>query len=387
MNRLLPALVLLAACASNKAADPGAAPVIEKQKIVNISQFDVGSCVAPSPTLPDPLNPEGVVGALVLARPGVLECFVDPKNRGPEADAAAAVKATVGEAGAAYEVTGTNLTPTGIACIEAALKRLPFKALEKGAPPVVGAAEFRHGATSPAVAFGVNAASDVAAAIRLAEAGWCECWAELAKNPPPSLKAHLKFVPTKPVEVSFDPSSDPAAARLIGCLTPKLAALPPPKTGTNELTVHYPILLVNSAASEETVDAQPELQFIQLDLIRAQRAAEVAVKIGVRANALRTYDALVAKYKAKPSSVLIKELREKCAAMVATDEDWIAALKDQGAVDARSLALASALKAKDTRWTEAEAAAQAQVAASVSDVKKAEDVRVADIAVCPKERK
>ena len=133
MNRILPcAALVLAACATPSAssgsgakkADP--APVVEKQRIVNISHFDVGSCAAPTLALPDPLNMEGVVGALVLARPGVLECFVDPKNRGPDAESGAAVKATVSESGAAYEVTGTNLTPAGVSCIETALKRLPF---------------------------------------------------------------------------------------------------------------------------------------------------------------------------------------------------------------------------------------------------------------------
>ncbi len=395
MNRFLTAVAccVLAACATEKSAQSGGAgakssdaPAVEKQKIVNISHFDIGSCTTPAPALPDPLNPEGVIGALVLSRPPVLECFVDPKSRGPEAESAAAVKATVSETGAAFEVTGTNLTPQGQACIEAALKKLPFKPLEKGSPPVVGSAEFRHGPTSPAVKLGVNAASDIAGSIRLQQAQWCDCWSPLAQTAPPALKAHLKFVPPKAPEVSFDPTTDAAATKLIACLTPKLAALPP-TSGTNELTVHYPFLLVNSGATQESADAQPELQFIQLDLIRAQAAADVALKIGVRSNALRTYDALVAKYKAKPNGALIKDLKDKCAAMVTTDEQWIASLKAQGEIDGRSLALASALKAKDARWADAQTAAQAQVTASAAEVKKAEDIRVADVAVCPKERK
>jgi len=56
-------------------------------------------------------------------------------------------------------------------------------------------------------------------------------------------------------------------------------------------------------------------------------------------------------------------------------------------IDGRSLALASSLKVKNPKWADAETAAQAQVTASAGDVKKAEDVRVADMAVCPKERK
>jgi len=304
------------------------------------------------------------------------------------------VKATVSETGAAYEVTGTHLTPAGVACIQAALARLPFKPLAKGAAAVTGAADFRHGATSPAVKLGINAASDVAGAIRLAAPAWCDCWSPLANRPPPSLRATIKVhaIPAAAdqagpaTEVSFDPSTDADATALSACLQPKLAALKLVQS-SNELTVHYPFLLVNSAAAQESAQAQPELQFIQLDLIRAQRAADVAVKIGARTNALQTYDALVTAYKARPDFKLVKELKDKCAAMVQSDEDWIATRKSQGEVDARSYALAQRLKAKDPRWTEAEAAAAAQVAASQADVKKAEDIRTADQAVCPKERK
>ncbi len=378
---------MLAACAtSSSTKGESTEPVVERMKIANISHFDVGSCVAPAPTLPDPLNMEGVVGALVLARPSVLECFVDPKNRGPEGDAGAAVKANVGETGATYEVTGTNLSPSGIACVETALKRLPFKPSAKGAPVVTGAADFRHGANSPSVTLGLNAASDVAAAIRLAMPLWCDCWTPLGTLPPPSMKAKFKLVPSKPAELTFDPTTDAAATALIACVTPKLTALAL-VGGPNELTVGFPFLLVNSMAAQESADAQPELQFIQLDLIRAQRAADVAAKIGARTNALKTYDALVATYKAKPDFRLIKDLREKCAAMVKSDDDWIATLKSQGEVDTRSHALALTLKSKDARWTETEAAAQAQVTASANDVKKADEVRAADLAVCPKERK
>jgi hypothetical protein len=393
MSRLSPcAALVLAACATTAPSQKGetaAAPAVDRQKIVNISHFDVGSCTVPAPALPNPLNMEGIVGALVLARPGVLECFVDPKHRGTEAEASAAVKATVGENGPMYEVTGTNLTPAGVSCIETALKRLPFVALEKGTPSVTGSADFRHGATSPAVKFGVNAASDVAGSIRLAAPAWCDCWASLGTTPPPSLRATVKLHATTAgaaTDISFDPTTHADATALISCLTPKLAALRLVHD-TNELTLSYPFLLVNSSAAQESAEAQPELQFIQLDLIRAQRAAEVAVKIGARTNALQTYDALVAKYKLKPDPKRVTELKDKCAAMVQSDDDWIAALKSQGEVDARSSTLAKSLKAKDARWTEAEAAAQAQVTASQNDVKKAEDVRAADVAVCPKERR
>lgn len=384
MNRYL-AFALLTGCATTPTSTGGKAaePAVEKQKIVNISHFDVGSCTPPAPALPDPLNTEGVIGALVLARPAVLECFVDPKSRTADGDASVAVKATVSETGATYDLTPTNVTAAGTGCIKAALEKLPFTPLPKGEAPVTGNADYRFGGTSPAVKLGVNAASDVAGAIRLASPSWCDCWGPLGAQAPPALKAHVKLMKGKPAAVTFDPGGD---ATLVGCLTAKIAALPF-AAPENELTVHYPVLLVNSSAAQESADAQPELQFIQLDLIRAQRAADVAVKIGARTNALKTYDALVAKYKAKPDPKLVPELKTKCAAMVKADDDWIAALQAQGEVDARTQTLAGTLKAKDPRWADAETAATAQVTAGQTEVKKAEEVKAADQAVCPKERK
>src|SRR5882724_10301623 len=98
-------LLALAACATQKSAS-GGAPVVEKQKIANITYFDVATCTPPAPALPEKPNKEAVFGAALFARPAALECFTDPKNRGPAADTVANVKISLDDTGAKYEVSG-----------------------------------------------------------------------------------------------------------------------------------------------------------------------------------------------------------------------------------------------------------------------------------------
>ncbi len=360
------AALAVAACATQKSAGK-AEPVMEKQRISNITYFDVASCAAPAPALPEKLNKEAVFGAALFARPA--------------AESTAKVKITVDDAGAHYEVTGTNLTPEGTQCIQAAMAKLPFKPLEKGAAPVVNEVPFLHGGNSPAVKMGVNTGSDVAGKIRLAEPQWCDCWSALTQ-PPPSLTATVKLGPGKPGEFSFGAATGEAQT-LAQCLTGKLQALK--LESATELTLTYPVMLVNSLSSGESADAQPELQFIQLDSIRAQRAADVALKVGSRINAVSTYDALVQKYKAKPNNALVKELKDKCGALVKSDQAWIDALKSQHELEQHTAEVATAFKAKDATWADAEAAAQKTAEGTKAELAKAEGVKTADVGVCPKE--
>ncbi len=383
------ALLTLAACATQKSAGK-TEPVVEKQKISNITYFDLASCAAPAPALPEHINKEEVFGAALFARPAVLECFVDPKNRGPAAESTASVKITVDDSGAHYEVGGTNLTPDGTKCIEGAMAKLPFKPLEKGAAAVSTEVPFVHGGIAPAVKLGINSGSNVAGQLRLAEAQWCDCWAQV-KPPPPSLTVTVKLAPGKPGEFTFGPATGDAAA-LAQCLTQKLQALKLDAAGT-ELTLTYPVLLIDTLAEGESPDARPELQFIQLDAIRSARAAEVALKVGARGNAVSTYDALVQKYnKVKSSKAaakeipgLVKELKDRCAAMVKADQAWIDALTAQLTLEKHTEQVAAGLKAKDPMWADAEAAAQKTAEATQAEVTKADGVKKADVGVCPKE--
>ncbi|MFT3839766.1 MAG: hypothetical protein QM723_22460 [Myxococcaceae bacterium] len=378
----LVAVIAVAACATNKGASSDA-PKEERQKISNITYYDIASCVTPSPALPDKLNKESVIGAALFARPAVLECFTDPKNRGSAAETTANVKVTVDESGAKYEVTGTNLTPAGTDCVKAQMEKLPLKALGKGEAAISADVPFRHGGNSPAVKMGLNAGSDAVGTIRLAEAQWCECYAPLETKPPPSVTAHVKMLSTGTNDFKFDAATGDAQA-LIECITPKMKALKL-TAFNNDFNFDYPVLLINSLATGETPEAKPELQFIQLDAIRAARAANVAMKVSVRNTDNAAYDAAVQVYNKTKNTKMVKELKDKCAAMVKADQGWIDALKSQLELETHTAEVAGTLKAKDAQWGEAETASKKTADATKAEVTKAEGIKAADEKVCPKE--
>src|SRR5512143_2611806 len=85
LRRLAVASVLFtAACAGpqkQETAAKQAAPVQERLRITNQPAFDVATCHPRQLTLPQPPNQAAIIGALVSARPQVMECLVDPKNR------------------------------------------------------------------------------------------------------------------------------------------------------------------------------------------------------------------------------------------------------------------------------------------------------------------
>jgi hypothetical protein len=382
LARLVFAALAVTACATNKAATTEAAPP-EKQKISNITYFDIAACATPSPVLPEKLNKESVFGAALYARPAVLECFTDPKNRGSGADTLANVKIVVTEAGVQYDVAGTNLTPAGTDCVKAALAKLPLKALNKGENQITSEVPFAHGGTAPAVKMGINTGSDAVGQLRLAEAGWCECFQPLDNKAPPSITAHVKMGSTGTNDFKFDPLTGDAQA-VADCLAPKMKALKL-TAFNNEFNFDYPVLLINSLASGETADAKPELQFIQLDAIRAARAASVAMKVSVRNTDAGVYDAAVQVYTKTKNTKMVKELKDKCAAMVKADQGWIDALKSQHELETHTAEVASALKAKDAQWGEAETAAQKTADTTKAELAKAEGIKAADEKVCPKE--
>src|SRR5688572_2737044 len=110
-------VVFTAACAGTQKADTAdtaakqAAPVQERLKITNQPAFDVATCHPRQLTLPTPPNQAIIIGALVSARPQLLECLVDPENRGPAQTTKVTVKATVDTTGGKHAITGENLTP------------------------------------------------------------------------------------------------------------------------------------------------------------------------------------------------------------------------------------------------------------------------------------
>ncbi|MBK7857683.1 MAG: hypothetical protein IPJ65_03435, partial [Archangiaceae bacterium] len=120
----------------------------DRQRVENLVPFDVAGCFAPTASIAP--NAEGVTGGLRLARPAVLECLTDAKARG----SATRVTLTF-ENGA---VTATSVEGEAKACIEKAAGKVPW-------PAGAAKASIELAAAPATVKLGVNAASDIAAAI------------------------------------------------------------------------------------------------------------------------------------------------------------------------------------------------------------------------------
>src|SRR5438067_5990866 len=69
-----------------------------KLKIANQSYFDLANCFPRKLEIPAPATVEAMVGYMVAARPQIMECLVDPQNRGPEKETQISIKAEVTDA-------------------------------------------------------------------------------------------------------------------------------------------------------------------------------------------------------------------------------------------------------------------------------------------------
>lgn len=391
----------LASCGpaqQEEAKDPAQAqPVTEQLRITNINQSDLAVCFPKAPAVPDKITAETLTGLLVAARPQVMECLADPVRRGPAKETRVVIKSTLGASGVEHAVSGQNVTPEGEKCITSSLTRY-FSTVPQLATPAAGAAgaapvtaeiPVQHIAgVSPAVTLGVNEGSDIAGTVRLMQSTWCDCYAEWKDAPPRTLKARIKVAKgasSAPSDVTFEPTNDPAADKVAACLKDKVKALRF-KVTTDELTLPYTFLFLHSAHDGGLPNAPPDIQFAQLDALRSQRAAAAVIAVGARSAAAVTYDGLVQKYKAKPGSVQVDELKSRCADLLKADDGWVASIERQLDIDQKTVALVSELKAKDAAWAKAEAAAQSNLDATKKDLETAKKTRSDDSGICPKER-
>lgn len=339
-----PLFVTLVALSAQPAQDP--------QKVANIIPFDIASCFPPKAT--PAANPEGVSGALRLLRPHVIECLADGKLRAGDVT----VTVATGEAG----LTVTGADGAAKACIEKAASGLTLPA------GVKASAEFRVGGVP--VKLGINAASDIAAAIRLGQAQWCDCYAS-------------KVASVQELEVRAKAGAATEVKGASGCLADKVKALKfsPP----NETRLPYTFFFIDSRNDAEAADAPPELAFQNLDAIRARRSAESAMAVGNRIVAVVTYDDLVKTYNAKKKPFkMLKELIEKCQEIVKADDALIAAFTTGSDLDKHTAELADGWAAKNPQWKPAADAMRAQSAAGADEVKKTQAARDADAKGCPK---
>ncbi len=380
----------VAGCAGQQQAKNGA-PAVSKEerlRITNQSPFDVAVCKTQAPALSQPANQGILVGGLLASRPQVMECLVDPKNRGPAENTRLVVKTTVNDQGGSHAISGDNLTPEGIACVQKIVDaRVPLTALAKGAAPVESESTFVHEVgNSPSVRFGLNPGSDYSGNVRLAQDEWCECYAGYENKAPPTLRANLdlKKGQATAADIAFDPAGTPEGDALATCLKGKMAAVPS-SLEVDELKFPYRFVHFNSHATEPAADLSPELRLLQLDLVRNQRSADAAIAFGNRANAAEAYDAIVAKYQSTKDWKLIDELKAKCKTLVNTSQQWVDSIESQRQVDQTTVDLATELKAKDAAWGELEAKTREIIAATQQDLDTAKQRLAADQGACPRE--
>ncbi len=377
----------------------------EQQRIGNGGQStDVGLCHAKAPVLGDAINKEALTGLLVAARPHVMECLVDPAARGAERETELLLSTTFSASGFEHKVKGKNLTPGGEKCVVDAIGRylgaIPAFSTIKPAAPVNAEAQYRHVAgVSPTVQLGQNEGSDVAGTVRLKQSAWCDCYAEWKDVPPKTLQAKIKLAKpagkdgtkasgtavVSPAEVTFTPAGDETSEKVAACLKGKVSAMQF-KLSADELTMPYTFVFLDSSFDGDLGGSIPELRFSQFELLRGQHAAEAVISFGVARSAAEVYDGLVKQFKAKPGSVAVDELKNKCAALLKADDAWIGTLERQLSVDEKTLAMVQELKAKEPQWAKVESAVQANVAETKKDLENAKKARKGDEAACPKER-
>ncbi|CAM3789714.1 hypothetical protein G4177_11415 [Corallococcus sp. ZKHCc1 1396] len=394
MRRLAVASVILtAACAGTQktgdAPADGQKPLSkeERLRITNQPPFDLASCFPRDQELPSPANEGVLVGALLSVRPNVLECLVDPANRGPAASTKVTVKTTVNAQGGTHAITGENLSPAGQQCIQQVLDtRVKPAPLAADAKPVEATYDFDHSnANNPSVTMGINDGSDFSGTVRLAEKSWCECFNGFKASTPPVLAAdiHIMKGQGNPAEVVFKPSGSTEGDQLASCLQAKVAATP--AKSSTELKFPYRFVFFNSQAPvEASASLPPELRFFQLELARTQSAAASAISFGARTNAADTYDAVVQKYSKTKDYRLFDELSAKCNALVESATAWVSALKAQETVDQTTLALVQELKAKEEGWAPVETASQEALSNTQKDLSAAQQRLAADQGACPK---
>ncbi|KFE72163.1 hypothetical protein DB31_0424 [Hyalangium minutum] len=380
-------LALTASCAPVQKKD-GAAAVQDTVRVSNQHPFDTAVCQSAQPVqLPQPVNPDILLGALSALRPQVMECLVPPTSRGEAKSTRVVVKARVSDQGGQYTVSGENLSPEGQACVQKAVEaRVPLTVSPKGAAAVTAEAEFSHEqGRSLAVTLGGDAGSDYSGAVRLGQPQWCDCYASFTTQVPPTLMAHVQVAQgqTTPT-VTFDPVTTPEGTALATCLQQKMAALPV-KAPTEEMRFSRRFIHFNSLATEPSTDPLTEQRFLQNELVRQQRAADSTLWFGARDSASEAYDAAVMKFQKSKDKKLMPELIAKCDQVVEADAKWAAAVEAQHKADQQSLVIAQELKVKDAAaWTAAEASVQQAVTNSQEELSRAQKRVATDREACSK---
>lgn len=365
-------------------------PVVTRQKVGNISAVDLAVCFPKTPALPEKINISVLTGLLVASRPLVMECLVDPKNRGPADATEFTLESTLSGGKLTHKLTGTNSTADGEKCIGAAIDRFVASASDWTAKAgattatITAKVPFQHSTVSmPSVKMGISEASDVAGTIRLAQGSFCDCYAAWKDAEPSLLKAGIKLKKGAAPTVTFDASTDATATQVAVCLQPKVSALPF-KTTSDELTAPYTFAFANSTGAGLYANATPDMAFMQYDSARNQMFGASLVADGGRVVAAEAYGALGQQYKKDTKSVTILQLQQSCDGLLKAHDAYIGALEKQLALEEKAVTMLTDFTAKEAEWKPVKEGTVEHAARSKKDIDAAKAVRVEDAATCAK---
>ncbi len=404
MHRFVIAVVsvsFLAVCATTSSSGgqggQASGPTEESQQIKNIAHFDVGTCFAVSPEVSAPVVKESVLAVQVSARPLVMECLVDPASRAGAPVTKVTVESTFASGAFGHKATGENLTADGEKCIVDALTRYTQAKVAgaENAAPVSNAFDYQHDVNQdPAVVMGINEISDLVGSIRVATPSWCDCFEPLKETVPGPIpmKVDLKRGAADggsaiTVVASVDQALADGGAGVDGavsqCLIGKLQALPFSTMKSQQDIFPYFFIFTNFEARGDQQVADLNVRFTQLDLQRGQRTADRLLSFAKLNAAAAGYTELVNKYKAKPASVTRTQLVTRCNAMVKTDEDYVAVLRDLKAVADLQLTTVQELRKADPMYpVEVEEHTTKEVATTAADLTASEQTLTNDKAIC-----
>ncbi|MBS2026531.1 MAG: hypothetical protein JST54_01395 [Deltaproteobacteria bacterium] len=388
-------LPLVAALALTTGADQPSQPEGEKQRIANPGYFDVATCAPAKPKLSGTPNKQTLQGALQFARPLLWDCLTDPKSHGPDAVAKLSVDVSVANKALATKVSGTNVTPDGIACAQKAVDRylgsLGIDASKLAADTAARYELNRNlGGAFPAPVLGLNEASDAAARVRLALPTACDCFGDVATTAPYAvLKGQLKLSkPEKPAEVSpsevtFPPTNDAAGDKLAACLKGKVSALKMPAP-TNDLIVPFTVRLVNSNVGGKLPGATPDVQFAQYDLESSLAGAQALVDDGARMAPAAHFSELINGYNAHKKGLKLTDVAASCPPLLEADKQLVDDTQHFVDLSKEIHAFIAELAAKEPAWAPSEKATAARADAVQKQLAAVQTERDGDAANCAK---
>ncbi|HEY8211671.1 MAG TPA: hypothetical protein VIG99_29515 [Myxococcaceae bacterium] len=361
-------------------------------RVTNISYFDLAACEPPAKLVNDIYTDEQLMAAITTARPHILECLVAPERRGPGEETHAVVM-VIAAPGSQVEaaVSGDNLTEAGQRCVLEALQKTvaTLPPLPRGWPPVAAEVDFVHTKdTLPGVKKGVNDLSDEAGKIRMALPSFCPCFepwrtappremevmVNLRKSPMTDGRAELAPVHAAPHSVIMPANLSEADASVAVCLQDQIKQMSF-KVPRLEVDVPFFFSFIDSRRDGPVPGLAPWLQHKQMEAVRTRRFAELAMAMGARSSAARSYDALVKRWE-QDKSVKVDALTRSCQGLLKTDEAWAVAAARKLETERASLAIAEQVGKVET--------VSAKIAETERTLASASEVRKEDEKACPK---